>query len=142
MFVTSLPKISGLLRMLHIEKCVTEDLSRRVFPSAIRQSNSPYSSNVMPPFPTSSMSRSFQRPGPAFWPTGAAKSIIRDIAQSSVSRERPAKSGEEVSELTESRKLAVYDRRAWTTVVEAIEVLRVRQSGCGLVTYRKRDSRP
>lgn len=42
----------------------------------------PYSSNVIPPFPTSSMSRSFQRPGPAFWPTGAAKSMILAIAQS------------------------------------------------------------
>jgi len=41
----------------------------------------PYSSKSMPPFPTSSISRSFQWPGPPFCPTGAAKSIIRETAQ-------------------------------------------------------------
>jgi hypothetical protein len=32
---------------------------------------------------TSSMSRSFHLPGPAFWPSGAAKSMMRAAAQSS-----------------------------------------------------------
>lgn len=85
-----LPRMSGLLRMAHSEKCVTgtgaEDLRPRVaiISDARVLQSSPYSSYVMFPFPTSSMSRSFQPPCalPPYLDSGAAQSRTRATEQS------------------------------------------------------------
>ena len=76
MFVKSFPKISGLLTKAHIEKCVM------------------YSSVVIPPFPTSSMSRSFHCPDPAFCTNGAAYSRMRIMEQSDETKDEEGATNE------------------------------------------------
>lgn len=86
-FVTSFPRIRGLFKRDQNVKWVTEittwENQKSSFSGFLMQ-DTPYSSYVIPPFPISSISRSFHFPGPAFWPSGAAKSMIRAIAQSSI----------------------------------------------------------
>ena len=76
------------------------------------------------------ISRSFHCPGPAFCPRGAAKSIIRAIAQSNGYSEvncfQTMAIGDQyvAVNLTESRKLAVQHIRTWTSFVKIIESLK------------------
>ena len=93
----------------------------------------PYSSYDMPPFPTSSISRSFQWPGPAFCPTGAAKSMILAIAQSRRCAFRCGY-GEYDSIHTEARKFAVQNGGARAPVVVAVEALDNAVSICPAMT--------
>ena len=79
----------------------------------------------MPPLPISSMSKSFQPPERAFWPKGAAKSMIRDTEQSAHRQTISLRIFFGFrGTLTETRELAIEHVRARTSFVKTVEALR------------------